>query len=275
MSPVTERLSLNQKTTNSWGVADAVAGCVRHQIPAIGLWREPVAEIGVTAAARLVRNAGLRVSSLCRGGFLTAADPESRARALADNRRALDEAAELGAPCLVLVVGGLPDGSVDLQGARARVLDAVHELAPYARSVGVRLGLEPLHPMYCADRAVLSTLESALDIAEGFDTDQVGVVVDTFHLWWDPRVYAQIARAGDRIVSFQVCDFVLPIPSDALLARGMMGDGCIDFRPLADAVAAAGYRGDIEVEIFNAEVWATDPDQVLATMIERYRRLVR
>lgn len=270
----TGRLSLNQKTTNSWGVADAVDGCVRHDIPAIGLWREPVAEIGVTTAARLVRDAGLRVSSLCRGGFLTTDDPARRGEALDDNRRALDEAAELGAPCLVLVVGGLPEGSVDLPGARQRMLDAVAELAPYAESVGVRLGLEPLHPMYCADRAVLSTLEQALDIAFEFPSHQVGVVVDSFHVWWDPKVFDQIARAGDRIASFQVCDFVLPIPADALLARGMMGDGCIEFRPLRQAVDAAGYAGDIEVEIFDAEVWATDPDTVLATMVERYRRLV-
>ncbi|MEU4593646.1 sugar phosphate isomerase/epimerase family protein [Micromonospora aurantiaca (nom. illeg.)] len=268
------RLSLNQRTTQRWSVAEAVDGCVRAGIPAIGLWREPVAEIGVPAAARLVTDAGLRVSSLCRGGFLTAADDAGRVEALADNRRAIDEAAALDAACLVLVVGGLPPGSRDLAGARQRVADALAELAPYARERGVRLALEPLHPMYCADRAVLSTLGQALDLAEAFPAEQVGVVVDTFHVWWDPDVWRQIARAGARIASFQVCDFLTPLPADVLLGRGMMGDGHIDFPPLRRAVEAAGYTGDVEVEIFNAEVWATDPDRVLATMIARYMERV-
>ncbi|MFJ5666240.1 sugar phosphate isomerase/epimerase family protein [Micromonospora sp. LA-10] len=272
--PRLAKLSLNQRTTQRWSVAEAVDGCVRAGIPAIGLWREPVAEIGVPAAARLVADAGLRVSSLCRGGFLTAADEAGRAAALADNRRAIDEAAELGAACLVLVVGGLPPGSRDLPGARQRVADALAELAPYAGERGVRLALEPLHPMYCADRAVLSTLGQALDLAEAFPAEQVGVVVDTFHVWWDPDVWRQIARAGTRIASFQVCDFLTPLPADVLLGRGMMGDGHIDFPPLRRAVEAAGYSGDVEVEIFNAEVWATDPDQVLATMTARYVDLV-
>ncbi|MEV0428531.1 sugar phosphate isomerase/epimerase family protein [Micromonospora sp. NPDC050495] len=268
--PRLARLSLNQRTTQRWSVAEAVGGCVRAGIPAIGLWRKPVAEIGVAAAARLVADAGLRVSSLCRGGFLTATDDAGRAEALADNRRAIDEAATLGAACLVLVVGGLPPGSRDLTGARRRVADALTELAPYAAERGVRLALEPLHPMYCADRAVLSTLGQALDLAEAFPVERVGVVVDTFHVWWDPDVWRQIARAGDRIASFQVCDFLTPLPADVLLGRGMMGDGHIDFPPLRRAVEAAGYTGDVEVEIFNAEVWATDPDRVLATMTARY-----
>ncbi|MEU7176017.1 sugar phosphate isomerase/epimerase family protein [Micromonospora tulbaghiae] len=268
--PRLARLSLNQRTTQRWSVTEAVDGCVRAGIPAIGLWREPVAEIGVPAAARLVADAGLRVSSLCRGGFLTAADEAGRIEALADNRRAIDEAAALRAACLVLVVGGLPPGSRDLAGARRRVADALAELAPYAAERGVRLALEPLHPMYCADRAVLSTLGQALDLAEAFPVEQVGVVVDTFHVWWDPDVWRQIARAGTRIASFQVCDFLTPLPADVLLGRGMMGDGHIDFPPLRRAVEAAGYSGDIEVEIFNAEVWATDPDRVLATMTARY-----
>lgn len=272
--PRLAKLSLNQRTTQRWSVREAVDGCVRAGIPAIGLWREPVAEIGVPAAAKLVADAGLRVSSLCRGGFLTAADERARVEALADNRRAVDEAAALGTDCLVLVVGGLPPGSRDLPGARQRVADALAELAPYAGERGVRLALEPLHPMYCADRAVLSTLGQALDLAEAFPVEQVGVVVDTFHVWWDPDVWRQIARAGARIASFQVCDFLTPLPADVLLGRGMMGDGHIDFPPLRRAVEAAGYTGDTEVEIFNAEVWATDPDQVLATMAERYVELV-
>ncbi|MGR6320135.1 sugar phosphate isomerase/epimerase family protein [Micromonospora soli] len=273
VDPRLARLSLNQRTTRSWSVREAVDGCVRAGIPAIGLWREPVAEIGVPTAAKLVADAGLRVSSLCRGGFLTA-DGEAGRAALEDNRRAIDEAAGLGTDCLVMVVGGLPPGSRDLIGARQRVADALAELAPYAGERGVRLALEPLHPMYCADRAVLSTLGQAIDLAEPFPVEQVGVVVDTFHIWWDPDVWRQIERAGDRIASFQVCDFLTPLPADVLLGRGMMGDGHIDFPPFRRAVEQAGYTGDTEVEIFNAEVWATDPDEVLATMKDRYLRLV-
>ncbi|MFC3505672.1 sugar phosphate isomerase/epimerase family protein [Micromonospora krabiensis] len=268
--PGLARLSLNQKTTDRWSVAEAVAGCVRAGLPAIGLWREPVRAIGAAAAARLVADAGLRVSSLCRGGFLTAADPVARARALDDNRRAIEEAAEVGAACLVLVVGGLPEGSRDLAGARERAADGIAELVPYAARHGVRLGLEPMHPIFCADRGVLSTLGQALDLAERFPAEQVGVVVDTFHVWWDPDVLAQIARARGRIVSFQVCDWITPLPPDALLSRGMMGDGHIDFRLLRRAVEAAGYAGDIEVEIFNADVWAADPDAVVATLSRRH-----
>ncbi len=190
------------------------------------------------------------------------------AAALDDNRRAIEEAATLGTDTLVLVVGGLPEGSRDLPGARERVADAVAELAPEAGAAGVRLALEPLHPMYCADRAVLSTLAQALDIAEPLE--HVGVVVDTFHVWWDPDIDRQIARAGDRIASFQVCDWLTPLPADVLLGRGMMGDGHIDFAPLRAAVDATGYDGDIEVEIFNADIWAADGDEVLATMVQRY-----
>jgi sugar phosphate isomerase/epimerase len=273
------RLSLNQWTTRHWSVPEAVDGCLRHGLEAIGLWREPVAEHGLAATAALVRDAGLRVSSLCRGGFLTAGDQAS----LDDNRRAIDEAAELAAASLVLVVGGLPGvvpGQVlpgfsrDLAEARERVAQALAVLAPYAGERGVRLALEPLHPMYCADRAVLSTLKQALDLAEPHPSEQVGVVVDTFHIWWDPEVLGQIARAGGRIAAYQVCDFLVPLPADVLLGRGMMGDGVIDFRPLTAAVTAAGYTGDIEVEIFNADIWAADPDEVVATMKQRYASLI-
>jgi sugar phosphate isomerase/epimerase len=268
--PRLARLSLNQKTTNSWGVREAVAGCVRAGLPAIGLWREPVQAVGVDKAARLVADAGLRVSSLCRGGFLTADDPAELRAALDDNRRAVDEAAALGTTCLVLVVGGLPAGSRDLPGARARMAEGIAALAPYAAERGVQLALEPMHPLYCADRGVLSTLGQALDIAERFPPEQVGVVVDTVHVWWDPAVTTQIARAAGRVASFQVCDWITPLPPDALLSRGMMGDGHIDFRALRAAVDAAGYAGDIEVEIFNADVWAADPDAVVDTMTRRY-----
>jgi len=270
MSPDLSRLSLNQKTTNSWSLPQAIDGCVRAGLESIGVWREPLAEIGVDKARQLLDEAGLRVSSLCRGGFLTAMDPDARHATIADNVAAIKEAAALGTDALVMVVGGLPQGSRDLPGARARVARAIGELAPVAGDHGVRLALEPMHPIFTADRGVLATLGEALDLAEQFPADQVAVVVDTFHVWWDPQVEAQIARAAGRIASFQVCDWITPLPKDALLSRGMMGDGHIDFKRLRAMVDDAGYNGDIEVEIFNADIWADDPDDVLTVMKQRY-----
>lgn len=272
--PRITRVSLNQKTTDGWALEDLVAGCVDAGVPAVGLWREPVSDYGVERAARLMRSSGLRVSSLCRGGFLTATDGTARDTARESNRRAIDEAAALDAACLVMVVGGLPVGDTDLVAARTRMADEIAELVPHAQANGVRLALEPMHPIYCADRGVLSTLGQSLDLAEQFDTAHVGVVVDTFHVWWDPDLETQIRRAGDRIASFQVCDWITPLPADTLLARGMMGDGHIDFRTIAAMVGEAGYTGDVEVEIFNADVWAADPRDVLDTLLRRYVSVV-
>ncbi|EAQ00693.1 hypothetical protein JNB_10979 [Janibacter sp. HTCC2649] len=265
-----ERLSLNQKTTNSWTLREAIEGCVAAGLSSIGVWREPLQDMGVDAAAKALADAGLRVSSLCRGGFLTAEGDGAGRHAIADNTEAILEAAGIGAQCLVLVVGGLPEGSRDLPGARGRVRDRLAELVPIAHDHGVRLALEPMHPIFTADRGVLATLGEALDLAEAFDPQDVGVVVDTFHVWWDPQVDAQIERAAGRIASYQVCDWITPLPADTLLSRGMMGDRHIDFRRLTGLVEAAGYDGDIEVEIFNADVWAADPSEVVTTMSERY-----
>jgi sugar phosphate isomerase/epimerase len=272
--PRLARLSLNQATIRSCPLRQAVDGCARADVPAIGLWREPVAETGLKLAAKLVSQAGLRVSSLCRGGFLTADDESGRAKALADNRRAVDEAAALGAECLVMVVGGLPRGSRDLPGARRHVADLLAALAPYAAERRVQLALEPMHPMFCADRAVLCTLAQALDLAADYRPAVVGVVVDSYHVWWDPDVDRQVRLAGDRIASFQVSDFVTPLPPDMLLGRAIMGDGHIDFPPLRRAVTEAGYIGDIEVEIFNTELWAADPDETIALVKRRYLDVV-
>jgi sugar phosphate isomerase/epimerase len=265
-----ERLSLNQATVKHLDLGQAVALCARHGIPAIGLWRDRVAEAGLPAAAAMVRAAGLDVSSLCRGGFFTHADPDARRVALADNRAAIVEAAELGADTLVLVCGGLAGGGRDLGLARRMVADAIGELVPDAQRLGVRLGIEALHPMFCADRCVISSLGEAVDLALTFPADAVGVVVDTYHVWWDARLASEIARAGTRIVSYQVCDWVLPLPQDTLLGRGHLGDGVIDFGPISASVAAAGYRGYVEVEIFNSGVWDAPPDQTAATVRERF-----
>lgn len=273
--PADRRLSLNQKTTNALGLAAAVELCQRHDIESIGIWREPLAEVGLEAAVTLVQDAGLRVSSLCRGGWFTATG-EAFAQALDENRRAVDEAATLAADCLCLVVGGLPAGSRDLPGARTQMARALDELVPYAGARGVRFALEPMHPIFAADRGVLSTLAQALDLAQDYPAETVGVMVDTYHVWWDPALAEQVARAGaqGRIASYQVCDWTLPLATDTLLSRGMMGEGHIDFRAITSLVSAAGYAGDVEVEIFNADVWAADPDQTATLMTQRYRDLV-
>ncbi|MBA3369817.1 MAG: sugar phosphate isomerase/epimerase [Geodermatophilaceae bacterium] len=269
------RLSLNQRTTASWSLREAIDGAVAAGVPAVGLWRGPVAEIGLDTACAWVADAGLRVSSLCRGGFFTASDEPSRQAAHESNQAAIDEAAALGCPALVLVPGGLPAGNRDLAGARNRVADAIADLVPYGRERRVVLAIEPMHPIYAADRGVVSSLAQALDIAEVFAPDEVGVVVDTFHIWWEPGIEAQIARAGRRIVSYQVGDWITPLPADALLARGMIGDGHIDFGALTRAVSAAGYAGDVEVEIFNADIWAAPASRVVSTLARRYVELIQ
>ena len=265
-----DRISLNQRTTAAWSVPEAVEGCGRAGLGWIGLWREQVAEVGLEAARRSVEAAGLRVSSLCRGGFFPAASSAAFAERLADNRAAVDEAAALGTDVLVLVCGGVVG---DLATSRQQVADGIGLLAPYAGERGVRLAIEPMHPMYCADRSVIVTLAQALELAEAHPVDQVGVVIDTFHLWWDPDVLAGIARAAGRILSYQVCDWLDPLP-DLLLGRGLPGDGVIDIPTISAAVAAAGYEGPIEVEVFNRTVWDRPGDEVIAEFLARWERTV-
>jgi sugar phosphate isomerase/epimerase len=221
-----------------------------------------------------VRRAGLHVSSLCRGGFFTRAGPDGRRAAHRDNLAAIDEAAELEADTLVLVAGGLPPGSRDLGLARRMIGDGIAALVPRAAERGVRLGIEPLHPMFCADRCAVNRLADALEMAAAFPADQVGVVIDSYHVWWDPRVTADIARSAGRITSYQVCDWVVPLPADALLGRGHLGDGSIDFRALTGAVLDAGYTGFAEVEIMSEKAWDAPADQTAATVKERFAAIL-
>ena len=262
-----ERLSLNQITTNRWSLREAAEGCVRAGVPWIALWRDKVAATGLAESRRIVDDCGLRVSSLCRGGMFPAAMAAERQARIDDNLRAVDEAAALGTDVLVLVCGPAPDR--DIAGARIMVEEGIAKIADYAKSCGVKLGIEPLHPMYAAERSVVNTLRQANEIARRFPADQVGVVVDVFHVWWDPELYEQIAVAGDRILGFHVSDWIVPTP-DMLLGRGMMGDGVIDIRAIRIAVEAAGYQGPIEVEIFNQAIWDQQGDDVLSTMKARY-----
>ncbi len=280
---MSDRLSINQATIKYADLPTALRVTAEAGVQSIGLWREPVAEVGLERSARLLADSGLRFSTYCRGGFFTVPEGAERRASIDDNRRAIDETAALAAAgaagstaVLVLVAGGLPAGSRDLVGARDRVAEALGELAPHARAAGVTLAIEPLHPMYAADRAVVSTLGQALDLAEPFAPEEVGVALDTFHVWWDPQLFAQIERAGasGRIATYQVCDWRAPLEADVLLSRHYPGEGVIDFEAITRAVVATGYDRDVEVEIFNQAVWDADPAAVVARTAEAFGQAV-
>jgi sugar phosphate isomerase/epimerase len=265
-------LSMNLATLRcGWSFAEMVEGCLRHGITAISPWRDQIAEVGLAEAARIVTANGLRVTGLCRGGMFPAGTAAERQAAIEDNFRAIEEAETLGADCLVLVVGGLPPGGRDIAAARRMVADGIGAILPRARASGVPLAIEPLHPMYAADRACVNTLGQALDIA-GELGEGVGVAIDVYHTWWDPELAAAIARAGRerRILAHHICDWLAPT-RDLLLDRGMMGDGVIDLRGYRAMIEAAGYLGPQEVEIFSRDDWWTRPgDEIVRTVVERF-----
>jgi sugar phosphate isomerase/epimerase len=256
------KFSLNQATTKYWPMEDLVRGLLDAEVRAVGLWREDVTAYGLERTASLMRESGLVVSSLCRGGFFHRADW------LDDNRRAIDEAAALGTTTLVLVSGGLPDGSRDLDGARRHVGEAIGQLVDHALAAGVRLAIEPLHPMFCSDRCVVATLRQALTIATDFPAEAVGVCVDTSHQWWDDTVWEQLRTHPDRIAAFQLADWITPLPAGVLTGRGLPGTGCVDLERFSRAVAEAGYTGWTEVEVFNEQVWARPGAEVLADVLK-------
>jgi sugar phosphate isomerase/epimerase len=266
-------LSINSMTVKPWSLEQLVEGCARAGISAISPWRDIVQACGAARAGKLIRAHNLTVTGLCRGGMFTAADEAGRRAALDDNRRALDEAAEIGAQCLILVVGGLPKGSRDIGDARKQVRDGLAALLPYARQAKVPLAIEPLHPMFAADRACVNTLAHANDLCDELG-EGTGVAVDTYHVWWDPNLAKEIARAGKTILAYHVNDWLVPT-TDLLLDRGMMGDGVIDLRAMRAMVEATGYRGHCEVEILSANNWwKRAPDEVLRICIERHQTVV-
>jgi sugar phosphate isomerase/epimerase len=277
-------LSINTATLRKQGdLLAIIEACARHDIRAIGPWRDQVATVGLDRAVTALRDSGLELSGYCRGGMFTA-DAAHRANAREDNRRAVDEANTLGAPCLVLVVGGLPQysrpgsaPSKDLAAAQCMVEDELGELLNYARAAGMPLALEPLHPMYAADRACVNTLRHALDICDRVDparSGMLGVAFDVFHVWWDSELPAQIVRSGaERLLAFHICDWLVPT-TDLLNDRGMMGDGVIEIARLRAAVEAQGFDGYAEVEIFSDNWWSRPMDEVLTTCIARFKSCV-
>ena len=278
-----EALSINTATVRKqWSLDEIIEACARRDIRAISPWRDQVARVGMKAVARHLRETGLVLSGYCRGGFFPAADKAGLALALEDNRRAIDEASFLEAPCLVLVVGSLPgalDGVPvhrDIARVREEVFEGIARSLDYATEVGMPLAIEPLHPMQAADRACVNTLEQALDICDRLDPQasrKLGVAVDLYHVWWDPKLEAQIRRAGNRILAYHVCDWLVPT-RDLVNDRGMMGDGVIELKKCREWVEESGYAGFCEVEIFSDHWWNQPGDHVLDTCIQRHRNHV-
>lgn len=277
-------LSMNTATVRKQGdLLQIIDACARHGIGAISPWRDQVAHVGLDQAVKAAKANGMKLSGYCRGGmFPHGVDYRQIARD--DNRRAVDEAKAFDAACLVLVVGGLPQfsrpgssASKDIAAARAQVEDGIADLLDYARSVGMPLAIEPLHPMYAADRACVNTLRHALDLCDSLDPSRsgaLGVAVDMYHVWWDPELMAQIRRAGQaRLLAFHVCDWLVPT-NHLLEDRGMMGDGVIDIRAARAAVEAEGFSGYAEVEIFSHNWWSRPMDEVLSTCIARHMSAV-
>lgn len=266
--PPSPELAINQATTRpQWSLAEAIDGYARAGIRGIGIWPDKLAECGLVAARRMIASAELTVTSYCAGEMVV--DRAGNFQSPARNRRLIDEAAELQAPCLVCVLGGLPAGSRNLSDARQRARDTLAELLPYARAARVPLAIEPIHPMRAADVSCISTLAQATDLSLALGAG-AGIVVDAYHVWWDPALAAEVKRAGDRILSFQICDWLRDTASLAN-DRGMMGDGIIALAELYAMVRAAGYRGACEVEIMSErDWWRRPPDEVVAACIQRF-----
>ncbi|WP_028603396.1 sugar phosphate isomerase/epimerase family protein [Ottowia thiooxydans] len=262
------RFSINQITTPSWNMPQAIDGYARHGVHGIAVWRNFMEEYGVAATRQHLRSADMWVASLCTSEWLNVTSPEEMAGAIDTNRRLLDNAAEIGAPCLMMVVGGVQPNDKDIAGQRARVREALHVLVRHARQVGVKLGLEPLHPMYAGDRSVLNTLKMANDLCDELG-EGAAVVPDVYHCWWDPDFEAQLRRAGpDRIATFHYCDWL--VPTRNLRDRGMVGDGVVDIPRIRSWLDAIGYDGCFELEIFSElDWWKRDPDETVRIAIER------
>ncbi|HEV8145447.1 MAG TPA: sugar phosphate isomerase/epimerase family protein [Bryobacteraceae bacterium] len=261
------RLSLNQATCEHATLAEAIAACVANGVPQIGVWRHKLEGDSEETWGARIRDSGLRCSSLCRGGMFPAATAEERRRHIEDNLKAIDQAVGLGTEVLVLVCGG--QGGCDLDSARAMVLDGIAAIEHHAKKCGVRLAIEPLHPMFTADRSVIVTLEQANDLCDKLALGHVGIAIDVYHVWWDPNVYREIARARGRILGFHVNDWIAP-PPEVLRGRGMMGDGVIELKRLRAAVEQAGYTGPIEVEIFNERLWSKPAAEIVERVKKAY-----
>ncbi|MFH1377322.1 MAG: sugar phosphate isomerase/epimerase family protein [Planctomycetota bacterium] len=262
------RLCIHTITTKPWSLADCVKNYAAKSIPAITVWRQALEPLGVKESAMLLKASGLRVVSLCRGGFFPAEDSAGRQAAIDDNKRAVDEAAAIGAPLIVLVCGAVP--GIPLSDARKQIAEGIAAVLPYAQSAGVKLSIDPLHPMYADSRSAVNTMAQANDMVEAINHPSLGIAVDVYHLWWDSELEKEIERAGKSVFAFHVCDWRTPTV-DLLNDRGLMGEGCIDIRGIRGWVESAGFKGDIEVEIFSNRLWAMDQSEFLDKIIAAYQ----
>ncbi len=271
--PITEfsRMCVHTMTTNPLSLEEAITAYTDAEIPGITVWRQHIEPYGAKKAGKMLRDSGLKVVSLCRGGFFPATGAMDREKARNENRAIIDEAAEIGAPLVVLVCGAVP--GQDLAVSRQQILDGIHAVEPHAKAAGVKLSIEPLHPMYADDRSAVNTLEQANNMVTVLDSEWVGVTVDVYHLWWDPFLKAEIGRAGKSIFSFHVCDWRIPT-RDILLDRTVMGEGCIKIQEIRDWVEKAGFNGYIEVEIFSKELWELDQNVLIKRIKNAYLRHV-
>jgi sugar phosphate isomerase/epimerase len=264
-------VSLNLATVRKqFTMREAVEAAARHGFAGVAPWREMVAETGPAEAARIFQGCGVRVTGYCRGGLFAAAGLEKFHERVEDNLRMIEEAAAIGAECIVVIGGGLAPGSRDLPAARQLFLEGLAAILPHARACGVPLALEPMHPMYAADRGCVTTLKEMLDIADALGNEGLGIAIDNYHVWWDPELAAQIARAGRRIMAHHICDWLVPT-RDLLNDRGMMGDGVIDFKAIRAMIERAGFCGIQEVEIFSEVWWNRPGEEVLATAMDRFQ----
>jgi len=265
------RLCIHTITTKPWSLKECIEEYTRADVPGITVWRDVLQPLGADVAGQMLRDAGLEVVSLCRGGFFPAETEAARGEAIDDNRRAIDEAAAVGAPLVVLVSGAVP--GMPLGEARVFIEEGIAAVLPHAEAAGVKLGIEPLHPMYADSRSAVNTMTQANDIVESLNHPLVGVTVDVYHLWWDPNLQREIRRAGGRIISFHVCDWLSPT-RDMLNDRGLMGEGCIDIRQIRAWVEGAGFNGYIEVEIFSNELWCMNQRVYLERIKEAFLKSV-
>lgn len=270
MSYLPERLSVNEICVDGWSSVEFIERCANADVRYVSLWRDRVASAGSAAVRSALDSTGVEVSSLCRAGLFTAADDRAWRAAVDDSRAAIEEAAQLGTRTLVIVAG--PVLNRDLITARRQVFEGLEAIVDDAAAAGVRLAVEPFHPMLIADRSVIVTLEESLRLAEDFDASAVGIALDAYHVFWDPDIAALIERAGDRIECYQISDWILPIEG-GLSSRGLPGTGSIDLQGFESMVAATGYTGPIEVEVFSTSLWQMDPADALDAVLDSYHSL--
>lgn len=263
------RLCIHTITTKPWSIEEATINFSEAGVKGITIWRNALEGRDIGATGRMIRNRGLQIVSLCRGGFFPSTDPVKRKSALDENRTIIDEAHSLGAPLIVLVCGA--DPGQPLQESRKQILEGIQAVLPHAQQAGVKLAIEPLHPMYAADRSAVNTLAQANEMAAAIDSPWVGVAIDVYHLWWDPALETEILKCGqmNKLFAFHICDWRIN-PVDMLNDRGLMGEGCIDIPVIRSWTEDAGFNGFIEVEIFSNRYWSMDQHIFLSRIKEAY-----